>query len=91
MISKEEVSFIIDTVKDTMQVFFFIVAGTVTVLSYRQAKKTLFTPIKTEVFKMQVKAFEEILAFFQNKTESDFVEAFDFNYILTINARLMFF
>lgn len=50
----------------------------------------MFTPIKTEIFKMQVKAFEEILGFFQNRTETDFTTVFDFNHIVYANSTLMF-
>src|SRR5688572_24242827 len=61
-----DVNFIVSTIKDIFQILFFCVIVAVTILSYLQAKKTLFTPIKTETFKMQIKAFEEILLFFQN-------------------------
>ena len=88
-IDSTEVSFFIGNTKDIFQILFFIVAGLITILSYIQAKKTLFTPIKTETFKMQIKAFEEILAFFQTKTETDFISKFDFNFMFHINAKTM--
>jgi hypothetical protein len=77
------------TIKDFFQIIFFCVVITVTILSYLQAKKSLFTPIKTETFKMQIKAFEEILLFFQNKRETDFTSQFDFDNLLGINAQLL--
>ena len=46
------------TIKDFFQIIFFCVVITVTILSYLQAKKSLFTPIKSETFKMQIKAFD---------------------------------
>jgi len=85
-----EITFFIDSVKDIFQILFFILVGVVTILSYLQARKTLFTPIKTETFKMQIKAFEDILAFFQNKSETDFTRQFDLDFIVHANSRLMF-
>lgn len=75
--------------KDFFQILFYIVVATVGVFTYIRAKETLFTPIKTETFKMQIKAFEVILAFFQTKTETDFSHQFDFDFIVGANARFM--
>ena len=86
-----DIGFFVTTIKDIFQIIFFAVVLTVTILSYLQAKKTLFTPIKTETFKMQIKAFEEILLFFQNKTETDFTHQFDFDNIVGMNGQLMLF
>jgi hypothetical protein len=80
----------IQTTKDIFQILFFIVIGIITILSYLQARKTLFTPIKTEIFKMQTKEFEEVIKFFQNKTEIDFMNQFDLNKIFTINLLSLF-
>ena len=85
-----DVGFFVSTIKDLFQILFFCVVVTVTILSYLQAKKTLFTPIKTETFKMQIKSFEEILAFFQSKTETDFTYQFDFDFMVAANFRIMF-
>lgn len=70
----------------SVNIIFFIIIGVVTILSYINAKRTLFTPIKTEVFKMQIKDFEEVLKFFKNKTEHDFMQLFDYDNIFRINA-----
>lgn len=83
------IGFFVSTIKDFFQVLFFCVVIIITILSYLQAKKTLFTPIKTETFKMQIKAFEDILMFFQNKSETDFTSQFDFDNILTMNSRFL--
>lgn len=85
-----DVGFFMTTIKDFFQILFFCVVVTVTILSYLQAKKTLFTPIKTEIFKMQIKSFEEILAFFQSKTETDLKYQFDFDFMVAANFRIMF-
>lgn len=88
--SISQITFLIGSTKDTFQTIFFLVIIAVTILSYLQARKTLFTPIKTEIFKMQIKAFEDILAFFQSKSETDFTEQFDYENILQSNSVLMF-
>jgi hypothetical protein len=75
--------------KDFVQILFFITVAAVGVLSYFRAKETLFTPIKTETFKMQIKFFEEILLFFQNKHETELTKKFDFDKILHVNSHLM--
>ncbi|PZU22022.1 MAG: hypothetical protein DI622_06505 [Chryseobacterium sp.] len=87
--NQKKTTFIIGQIKDTFQILFFIIVGILTFLSYLQAKKTLFTPIKTETFKIQIKAFEDILAFFQNKDESDFKEQFDYDFMVFSNAHFL--
>lgn len=79
----------IETTKNLANIFFFLVVALIGILSYLQARKTLFAPIRTETFKLQLKAFEEILAFFQNRSESDFLEAFDFDRIVSLNTLQM--
>ena len=90
MLTENEISFFISSIKDLTNVLFFCLIGVITILSYLQARKTLFTPIKTETFKMQISAFEEILNFFQSKSETDFTEQFDFSFIFNANAKIMF-
>ena len=48
-----EISSGITMAKDAANFVFFLVAGTIAILSYLQAKKTLFAPIRTETFKLQ--------------------------------------
>ena len=77
------------SVRDLFNILFYAVVSAISILSYLSAKKTLFTPIKTEIFKMQIGVFQEILAAFQNRTNIDFSEQFDFFHILSGNALLM--
>lgn len=79
----------IETIKNLSNIFFFLVVASIAILSYLQARKTLFAPIRTETFKLQLKAFEDILAFFQNKSETDFLEIFDFDRIVSLNTLQM--
>jgi hypothetical protein len=55
-----------------------------------QAKKSLFIPIKTETFKLQIEAFKEILKFFSNKSDNDFIKQFDYEFMVHANATLLF-
>ena len=73
--------------KDLIQIVFFVVVATLAILSYLQARKSLFTPIRTETFKLQLKAFEDVLLFFEKHEESDITQAFDYEAILHLNAR----
>ena len=79
----------IETIKNLANILFFVTASIITVLSYIQARKTLFAPIRTETFKLQLNAFKETLAFFQNKSEVDFMECFDLNRIVSLNTFQM--
>lgn len=56
------------------------------IYSYRQAKKTVFSPIKTEVFKYQLQAFEKIIEYFQNKSEVELFKDLDLEMIMEINT-----
>jgi len=75
--------------KNFFNIVFFIVMCTLGILSYIQARKTLFSPIKTEIFKVQIDEFKSVLAFFNKRSQTDFDEEFDFQKILEINALQM--
>jgi len=85
----EKVEFFIGIAKDIIHILFFVGILTLTILSYLQAKKSLFTPLKTETFKLQIKAFENIILFFQNKNQFAFMDEFDYYKILDINSELL--
>ncbi|MGF7001527.1 hypothetical protein [Paraburkholderia sp. GAS32] len=80
---------IIEATKNIINILFFVIISVVTVLSYIQARRTFFAPIRTETFKLQLKAFEEVLLFFQNKSESDYVNVFDLHTIVSLNTLRM--
>lgn len=77
------------TFKDIVSVILSIVVGTIAILSYLQARKTLFSPIKTEIFKLQVELFREIMTFFQNKSEYDLLKSFDSDGLVYYNSLQM--
>lgn len=77
------------TASNIFQILFFIAVGTVSVLSYLQARKTLFTPIKTETFKIQLDDLQEILLFFQQKSGFELLSMFDIERTFKLNAFVM--
>ncbi|MCH1642929.1 hypothetical protein MJ257_22785 [Paenibacillus timonensis] len=79
--------------KDSINVLFFLInisffciVGTVTILTYKTAKKTLLQPIRTEIFKEQLKEFSSLLEFFNGKDETDYRKQFAFDKLLSCNA-----
>lgn len=79
----------LEDAKNLANIFFFITVAVVGILSYLHARKTVFAPIRTETFKLQLKVFEELLVFFQRKSEHEFPEVFDFPRIVQLNALQM--
>jgi hypothetical protein len=84
-----EISSGITMAKDAANFVFFLVAGTIAILSYLQAKKTLFAPIRTETFKLQLKAFEDVLLFFEKHSSMHIDGEFDFENIVKLNSLKM--
>lgn len=76
----------VETYKDIANIIFFITMSILGILSYRQAKKTVFSPIKTETFKYQLQAFEKVIEHFQDKSEIDLMKDIDMDTIIDINA-----
>lgn len=72
-----------------IQAIFFLTTGILAFLSYLQAKETIFSPIKTEIFKLQINVLLEVLTFFHPTDELDFSDIFDFNRMVEINSRMM--
>lgn len=60
-------------------------------MSYLQARKTLFSPIKTEIFKLQVEEIKKILEAFNYKNQKQFDEETGIQEVLNINAYQMHF
>lgn len=75
--------------KDIFNIVFFSVMSIVAILSYLQAKKTLFSPIKTEIFKLQIEYFQDVIRLFNKKSQHDFDEIFSFNSNLEFNVKRM--
>ncbi len=75
--------------KNIFNICFFLAVGAVAILSYLQARKTLFSPIKTEIFKLQVEEIKKVLEVFNHKHQSDFDRETGIQEILDINAHYM--
>lgn len=76
--------------KNIFHIVFFISMASIALLSYLQAKKTIFSPIKTEIFKTQLKAFEEVISHFQNKGLVELKRDLDMDEIIRINSAELF-
>src|SRR4030042_1319163 len=76
--------------KDIAQVFFWITMGVVAILTYRRAKKTILQPLRTEVFKVQLKEMSAILSMFVGKGEIELRNAFAFDKLLLVNTVSMY-
>lgn len=77
-------------VKDLANILFFLIASTIAVLTYLQARKTIFTPFRTETYKLQLKAFEDVLMFFQKHPSIHIDGEFDYERIVHINSVHLF-
>ena len=75
--------------KNIVNIGFFLVVSTIGILSYIQARKTLFSPIKTEIFKLQIEEFKKILEAFNYKNQRQFDEETGIQEVFNINACKM--
>lgn len=76
-------------IKDVFQILFFLVIGIVTILTYLKAKKSLLQPIRTEIFKEQLKVFSDILGLFSGKEEHELRNDFAFEKLFQANSVLL--
>lgn len=82
-------NFTLEEWKNIFNIGFFLAMSTIAILSYFQARKTLFSPIKTEIFKLQVEEIKEVLEVFNHKHQSDFDKETGIQEVLYINAYEM--
>ncbi|MCY7585499.1 hypothetical protein MH138_05180 [Bacillus safensis] len=78
-----------ENIKNLFNTVFFITTGTVAIFTYRQARKTVLQPLRTEVFKEQIRIMGDVLEIFNGKNQSDLRDDFDFNKIFKISFREM--
>jgi hypothetical protein len=76
----------IDAVNKLLEAGFYIVIGIVTLLVYLKAKQTLLQPIRTEVFKEQLRTINELSSHFVTKLELDLRHDLDFERLIQINC-----
>jgi len=80
----------VDQIKDAANILFFVTTSTIAVLSFLQARKTLFSPIRTEIFKLQIESFREVVSFFNRAGQSSFDDIFEFHKTFRINVERMY-
>lgn len=77
-------------IRDVVQIAFFTVIATVTILTYIHAKRTILQPLRTEVFKQQLKLMSDILDFLTAEYEGAINTVFPLDDLLKINTIQMF-
>lgn len=55
----------ISQVKDSIEIIYYIIFSIVAVVTYFSAKKTIFLPLKSEVFKYQIEELEKLYRYLQ--------------------------
>ncbi|MFG1963552.1 hypothetical protein [Nonomuraea sp. NPDC049028] len=69
---------------------FWILTGTLALLTYRHARTTIFQPMRTEVFKRQIDEMTQVLALFVGKGEVELSQDFDIDGVFHANALAMY-
>lgn len=75
----------LDYIVRTIEALFYVLTGTVALLTYLGARKTILQPIKTEIFRNQVEVFTSIMKLFNGKSEYEIRQAFGFKEMLRAN------
>ena len=75
----------LDHIVKIIEALFYTLTGTVALLTYLSARKTVLQPIKTEVFKKQVEVFTAIMDLFNGKSEYKIRNTFGFDKMLRAN------
>lgn len=78
----ETASSLTTSVRNIIQSIFFAITAVLAVISFFQAKKTLFNPLRTEIFKLQIKELEHVL---NSINEPNHFSSFDFYSIIRYN------
>ncbi len=80
----------IELVKLVFQIVFWGIIATIAILTYLWARRTIFQPIRTEVFKAQLEELTNILRMFVGKEELELRDAFGFEKLFHVNACRMY-
>jgi hypothetical protein len=73
-----------------VQIIFFSIPGLVAFLSYITAKRTIFQPLRTEIFKKQIEDLSSILSLLSGKGEVDLRQSFAFKDLIQANIAKMY-
>ncbi|MEU6918589.1 hypothetical protein [Streptomyces olindensis] len=63
-----------------VQIIFWLATSMVAVLGYINAKRTIFQPLRTEIFKKQIEALSSALELFVGKRSDELAEDFDMDF-----------
>ncbi|MEU4893780.1 hypothetical protein AB0B12_12520 [Streptomyces sp. NPDC044780] len=81
---------LLDQVAKITQITFWVSTSIIAAMTYANAKKTVFQPLKTEIFKKQLEALEEVLKLFTGKNEMSLRDDFDFELLRHANITKMY-
>lgn len=79
----------ISEARDLVQIVFFLTIALITILTYIKAKRTILQPLRTEVFKEQIKILSDVLRLFVGKEEHDLRNSWGLSELLDGNAYFM--
>jgi hypothetical protein len=80
----------VDMVTAAAQVTFWITVATVTVLTFRHARRTVLQPLRTEVFKLQLEEMRTVLQMFVGREEMQLRNDAHLGEMFEASAALMF-
>lgn len=75
----------LDLLNKFFQTIFFIIASIIAILTYGQAKKTWFQPMRAEIFKEQLQALTQLGSKFIGKEEGELRDNLDFDAVIRAN------
>ncbi|MFH9401594.1 hypothetical protein ACH4JS_17750 [Streptomyces sp. NPDC017638] len=89
-VATETIASALTTTATVFQIAFWLGTVTLAFLGYLGARKTLFQPLRTEIFKRQIDDLSEILQFFVGKGEVKLRDEFDFGLLEQANIEAMY-
>ncbi|MTJ52865.1 hypothetical protein FJR38_09475 [Anabaena sp. UHCC 0253] len=72
------------------QIIFYVVGTLVTAATFLKARKTLLQPLRTEVFKEQIKIFTQILDLFAGKNDLELRKDYGLDQVFESNIKYIF-
>jgi hypothetical protein len=81
---------ILSRISISVQIAFFAATGVLAVMSYATARKTIFQPLRVEIFKKQLESLSQILALFSGRGEVDLRDDFALDQLINVNIIRMY-
>lgn len=79
----------LELIKDIAQVAFYVTMGTLAVLTYMHARRTLFVPFASELYKAELRELLDVHELVRHKHLAALFEKFDLDRLFALNAKLM--